>query len=624
VVETARRRGFRGLVWAVARRLGWPQPASLYALWREGFEAGGASLAEGRLEVARQCPAVSVVQVPTAGARVGCAALLAALNGQSCADWELVGLESQSGRFGGEADPRLRELPAVPGETPASRLTRCLEAARAELVMLLAADSVLPPWAVAEAVRAFQDNPGADLVYADADLICSERRMQPWFKPGWSPEALLSVNLFDPLVVVRRSLLGHVRPLGGSLDGAALHWDVALQLAEAARHPVHVPKVLAHVRVRGWGAAGRRGWRRPSPSTAAAAAPALTAHLERTGLGGEARADKRGHMRVGWPVRGEPLVSLIIPTRDNGRVVRRCVDSILERTAWRRFELLLLDNDTREPEARAFLAQAASRPQVRVVPWPHPFNWSAINNFGARQASGEVLAFLNNDMEVTSPDWLEELLRWVQRPEVGVVGTLLVRADGSVQHAGVALGLGGVAGHPWERMAEDDDSVAGPAFAYRNVTAVTGACQVVRRELFEALGGFDEGFVTLFSDVELCVRAWRRGYRVVHTPWARLVHYHGTTRGGDARMPPHDFWMARERFGDLLARGDPYLGPNLSPWSAVPCPRHAGEPGPGVWLEHLVEISRQQYDDRQARHPQPIRPLVDAAHARCRGIEPPG
>ncbi|MCU0292138.1 MAG: glycosyltransferase family 2 protein [Thermoanaerobaculaceae bacterium] len=616
-----RRRGITGLVWAVAHRLGLPLPSGVYALWREGHEPDETE-PMARTGVAPGQgwhPTVSIIQVPSGGVRVRCSDLLAGLDHQTCNCWELVVIEPDPGGVGEQASPRVRGLPGSAGETGACGLARCVDAARGELVVLLAADAVLPPWAVSEVVRVLDETPEADLVYGDADLLRGRRRTQPWFKPGWSPDAMLSANLFDPLVVVRRALLAGLALREGSTEGAALHWDLALRLAEAARHPVHVPKVLAHVRAQGWGAWRRRGWRRPTPATAAAAAPALAAHLQRAGLDASATSDSRGRLRVSWPVRGEPRVSLIIPTRDNGKVLRRCVDSILSRTSYRPFELLLLDNDTREAEARSYLSEVAGRPEVKVLPWLFPFNWSAINNFGASQATGELLGFLNNDMEVISPDWLEELIRWAQRPEVGVVGTLLVRADGSVQHAGVALGLGGVAGHPWERMAEDDDSVAGPAFAYRDVLAVTGACQMIRRGVFAELGSFDEGFVTLFSDVELCLRAWRRGYRVVHTPWARLVHYHGTTRGGDARMPPHDFWMARGRFGDLVAMGDPYLGPNLSPWSSAPCPRHAAEPDPAAWLGHLVEISRQQYGAQEARLPQPIRPLVDAAHAHCRG-----
>lgn len=619
-VDVVRRHGIAGLVWAATRRLGRVLPSGAYALWREWQEPDGRELKVRTAAPAGQGwqPTVSILQVPAQRGRVRLPDLLASLHAQTCDQWELVIADPAGTATGTQDSPRICRLSGVPGETGQDCLLRCLDASRGELVILLATDAVLPQWSVAEVVRVFDETPEADLLYSDADLLFGRRRAQPWFKPAWSPEAMLSANLFDPLVVVRRALLAGLASFYEELDGSALHWDLALRLADAARHPVHLPKVLAHVRVRGWGAWRRRGWRRPTPSAAAAAAPALAAHLRRAGLEASATADRRGRLRVSWPVRGEPLVSLIIPTRDNGAVLRRCVDSILERTSWRRFELLLLDNGTQELDACSFLTEVARRPNVRVLPWPHPFNWSAVNNFGASQARGELLGFLNNDMEITTSDWLEELVRWVQRPEVGVVGTLLVRADGSVQHAGVAMGLGGVAGHPWERMAEDDDSVAGPAFAYRDVVAVTGACQVIRRGVFEKLGGFDESFVTLFSDVELCVRAWRRGYRVVHTPWARLVHYHGSTRGGDVRMPPHDFWTAQERFGDLVARGDPYLGPNLSPWSSAPRPRHPAEPDPGVWLGHLVEISRQQYSAEEACQPQPIRPLVDAAHTRCR------
>jgi hypothetical protein len=242
----------------------------------------------------------------------------------------------------------------------------------------------------------------------------------------------------------------------------------------------------------------------------------------------------------------------------------------------------------------------------RVVPHPGEFNWAAINNAAARACSGQLLLFLNNDVEALDSDWLEELVRWALVEDVAAVGALLLRPDGTVQHTGVALGLLGLAAHPFERMREPARGPAGEVGWYRNWLAVTGACQMWRREVFKRLGGFDEGFFALYSDVELCVRAVRTGMRVVCTPFARLSHAHGISRGGDALMPPHDYIVAHDRLGGLVRVGDPFWNPNLSRWSATPDLRRAGELEPAEWLDAFVDLARKAFDATAARRPQPL------------------
>ncbi|MFI5143130.1 MAG: glycosyltransferase family 2 protein, partial [Thermoanaerobaculales bacterium] len=311
-------------------------------------------------------------------------------------------------------------------------------------------------------------------------------------------------------------------------------------------------------------------------------------------------------------------VAVVIPTRDGVTHLRPCLDS-LARTKGR-IEIVIVDNGSTDPATLRFLADNESAGHIRVLRRPGPFNWAALNNCGARACESEVLAFLNDDVEALSEDWLEELSGWAMLPEVGVAGGLLLRPDSTVQHAGVALGLGGLAAHPFESQREDAQGPLGAVRWYRNWLAVTGACQVLRREVFDVMGGFDDSFTALFSDVEFCLRCWRHGLRIVFTPFARLLHHHGTTRGGDERMPPHDFCIARARFSDLLTSGDPYFSPNLSRWSAVPTLRRRGETDAMLWLETLTALLAERFPGDEGTRPQLMSPLASEVAARLRDL----
>lgn len=475
-----------------------------------------------------------------------------------------------------------------------------------DYVALVAPGTRLAPDALYEAVR--HAAAGADAVYSDHDRVVRGLRCDPLFKPEWSPETLLSVDLLAPFALVRRSVLAEV----GSLDdamGEAAAWDLTLRIAERTDRVTRVPRVLAHTT-------------RPSLAPVQARA-ALEAHMRRLGLDAVGEPVHRGAVHLRWPLAGHHRVSAIVPTRDRVDLLRQCLESLQTEGALE-IEVIVVDNGSEDAETIRFLDAGANAERLRVLRQAGDFNWSAINNAGARLATGDLLLFLNNDIKSLRTGWIEELARWALRPGIGVVGPLLLRPDGSVQHAGVVIGLAGVASHPFEHLHEPCNGPFGEPSWYRDVTAVTGACQMVRAEVFAELRGFDESFLALYSDVDFCVRSWRRGYRNMLTPHARLLHRHGMTRGGDERMPPCDFAVALERFGDLLQRGDPFFSPSLSYWSAIPWPRRADEPAPFEWLATLVEILQEQFDGPAARMPQPIRPLLMRADERVRRGGGPG
>jgi GT2 family glycosyltransferase len=254
------------------------------------------------------------------------------------------------------------------------------------------------------------------------------------------------------------------------------------------------------------------------------------------------------------------LVSIIIPTRDRWSLLQQCLRSIEEKTAYRRFEVIVLDNDSAEPETVRALNAVAGK--YRVLPFPGAFNFSALNNFGAAHARGEYFLFLNNDTQVVEPEWLGAMLQLAQRPDVGAVGARLHYPDGRIQHAGVVLGIGGVGDHAFRGLAGDVYSYFGFASVARNVSAVTAACMMVPRRVFEEVGGFDEQLQVALNDVDLCLRLRERGYLIVYTPRAHLYHHESGTRG--RLHPPRDEQLVWERWGDVIRRGDPYYNPNLT------------------------------------------------------------
>ncbi|HWR98372.1 MAG TPA: glycosyltransferase [Candidatus Methanoperedens sp.] len=464
-----------------------------------------------------------------------------------------------------------------------------LALAGGEFVQFLDHDDILAPDALFEAVRRLNEDRRLDVVYYDEDKLAgdgSERR-DPFFKPDWSPETLLSVNYLTH-ALLRRSLVAEAGGFDPTLEGAQ-DWDLALRVSERTNAIAHVPRVLYH-------------WRQVAGSTAAhakakpwafeAQVRSVANHLRRGGLAG-ASVDfaAPGVLRARWPVSGR-TVSIVIPTKDNAGVLRACLASILARTAYPRFEIVLVDNGSSDPETLRYYETLRRDRRISFVDYPERFNYSRANNLGARGAGGELLLFLNNDVEVLDADWLEELARWAERPGIGIVGAKLLYPDGTIQHAGVVLGMEGHASHVFWGEGAYRGSPYGSFNWYRNYSAVTGACMMLRREVFDEIGGFDEEYALAFSDVEICVRAARRGYRVLYTPFARLTHHEGKTRG--RHIPAGDMRLGHDHLAALIEAGDPFFNPNLSYAQRTPRIARDGEEPRLARLGRLVERAERQ------------------------------
>jgi GT2 family glycosyltransferase/uncharacterized coiled-coil protein SlyX len=453
-------------------------------------------------------------------------------------------------------DPRIHVARSPDSGGIVAATQRALALAGGDFVAFLDHDDELAPEALLAVAAKLGGDPALDLVYSDEDKLDERgRRIEPFFKPEWSPDLLLSMNYVSHLTVVRRTLLEAVGGLRPGFDGSQ-DYDLVLRLVERTQRIGHVPRVLYH-------------WRQVpgSASVTADAKPyavesawrALEEALVRRGTPGRIGSRRKGIYDAHYAVFGQPLVSIVMPTRDHATVLRTCVRSIESSTTWPRWDLTVVDNGSVDGEALAYLEEL--KHCHRVVRDARPFNWSALNNGAVRGAKGEYLLFMNNDMEVIGAEWMEMMLEHAQRPEVGAVGARLLYPDGSVQHAGVVLGIGGAANHAFRRLPREDPGYFGLAQVVRNVSAVTGACMMVRREVFDQMGGFDERLPVAFNDIDFCLKLRKAGYLIVYTPFAELYHHESATRR--SLHPPEDEALLRNRWCEELL-DDPYYSPNLT------------------------------------------------------------
>jgi len=445
-----------------------------------------------------------------------------------------------------------------------------LELATGTFVALLDHDDELAPHAlylVAEEVAA---HPDAGLIYSDEDKIDSAgRRFEPYFKCDFNADLFAGHNMVSHLGVFRRTLVQAVGGFRVGLEGSQdydLAWRVIERLTPSQVR--HIPHVLYH-------------WRSIPGSTALgateksyandAARRAIAEHFARRGIAVTLLAAWEGsqYHRVQYALPSPaPLVSLIIPTRDRVALLRQAVGSILARTDYAPYEILIVDNASREPATLAYLRDVVRDPRVRVMPYAAPFNFAALNNAAAREARGEVLGLVNNDIEVIGSGWLTELVSHAVRPEVGVVGAKLYYPDDTIQHAGIITGVHRIGGHVYKQRARAYAGYFGRAKLVQALSAVTAACCLVRRRVFEEVGGLDEAFAVAFNDVDLCLRVRDRGYTNIWTPYAELYHHESASRGSDFTLATgerfaREIALMEARWGTALTC-DPAYNRNLS------------------------------------------------------------
>ncbi|MBM3256363.1 MAG: glycosyltransferase [Candidatus Moranbacteria bacterium] len=447
-----------------------------------------------------------------------------------------------------------------------------LKLATGEFILLLDNDDKLPENALYEYVKALNKNPKIDFIYSDEDKIDEKnRRLNPFFKPDWSPDMFLSMN-YVCHSLFRRSI---VNALGGFRKGyeGAQDYDLVLRFIErtSPEKIFHIPKILYH-------------WRQIETSTSTGIAAknyagensikALNDYLKRNMVEGHAQEElSPGRFRIKRKIVGDPGVSIIIPFHDQTDVLIRCVESILTKTDYKNYEIVLVNNQSQEEKTRRYLEKLKDYPACKVLKYDKPFNFSTINNFAVSWSKNEYILFLNNDTEVITGEWLSAMLEQIQRPEVGAVGAKLLYPNNKIQHAGVILGTG-IAGHAFKHLPEDNEGYMSQANIIKNYSAVTAACLLTKKSVFSKAGGFDEKNLSIaYNDIDLCLKIRKMGYLIVYTPYAKLYHYESLSRGDDEQLktthPEKYRRVKRERMHMFNKwrreiKNDPYYSPNLT------------------------------------------------------------
>lgn len=509
-----------------------------YYAWRKKHIPSNGQLAEQAKSEFPYMPKISVV-VPTYNTpKHFLTEMIESVVSQSYQNWELCIADGASTNENTlkilkeyqEKDQRIKvefleENLMISGNTNIA-----LSLATGDYIGLFDHDDLLTKDALYEIAKAINKNNNPDLLYTDEDKVDENNAIffGHHFKPDWSPDTLRGGNYICHFFVFKAEMLDKVGGFRSEFDGSQDH-DLIFRMTEVANHIVHIPKVLYH-------------WRVHQNSVAAipetklyayeAGLNAVRSHLERVGMEADVEhGAKLGLFRIRYKIKNNPKVSIVIPNKDGKECLQLCIDSIFEKSTYSNYEIIVVENNSTTAEVFDYYTEI-EKMGVKVVSWEGGyFNYSAINNYGAKFATGEQLILLNNDVEIITPNWIEEMLMYSQREDVGIVGAMLYYPDDTIQHAGVILGLGGVAGHSHKNYARGDHGYVMWLDNVRNVSAVTAACLMVKKEVFDEVEGLDELFEVAFNDVDFCLKVRKLNKLIVWTPFAELYHHESKSRG---------------------------------------------------------------------------------------------
>lgn len=502
--------------------------------------------------------------------------MIESVQAQTYTNWELC-LADGSGRehslqpVVGEyiaKDKRIKYCLLDSNEGIAGNTNEALKMADGDFVVLTDHDDLLSPEALYQCAKAVQKEPQTDVIYSDEDKVdmSGKKFFEPHFKSDYNIDLLCTMNYICHLFVVRKDVMERAGLFESCYDGAQDH-DFILRCTEKAEHIVHIPKVLYH-----WRCHAQSTSENPESKLYAFenGCKAVKAHYDRIGIPAEVEQGPfYGMYRTHYLWKEQPLVSILIPNKDHAADLKKCMDSIEEKSTYRNFEFIIVENNSTEEETFAYYKEIEKRDNVRVLYYKEDFNYSRINNFGAKEANGEYVLLLNNDTEMIEPDSIKEMLDVCMRPDVGIVGAKLLYEDNTIQHAGVIIGFGGVAGHAFIGQDRDDNGYFSRIISVQDLSAVTAACLMVRRSVFDEVEGLNEEFKVAFNDIDFCLKVRKAGYLVVYNPYAQFYHYESKSRGQEdsadkvARFQ-QEIGLFGERWGELLEHGDPYYNPNLT------------------------------------------------------------
>lgn len=506
--------------------------------------------------------------------------MIASVQAQTYTNWELV-LSDGSG----EDSPLMKVLDNYTGDARivvvqnncqlriAPNTNAAMKAATGDYLVFGDHDDLFAPDALYECVRILNEKPEAELIYTDEDKVdaSGKKYFEPHFKPDYSPDLLCSMNYFCHLVMVKRELWERTGYLDPEFDGAQ-DYDYVLRCTEqtSPEQIVHIPKILYH-----WRSHGESTAENPESKRYAfdAGRRAIQAHYDRLGIPAKAiNGEYAGMYHSDYEIVGEPLISILIPNKDHTADLRKCIESIEKKSDYRNYEFIVIENNSTEPETfeeYKKLEQEYEKVHVVFYEGPREFNYSSINNYGAKYANGEYYLLLNNDTEIIGADCLRQMLGYCQRKDVGITGALLYYEDDTIQHAGVVLGFGGIAGHTFIGEKRGDNGYFSRIICAQNYSAVTAACMMVKASVFHEVGGMSEELKVAFNDIDFCMKVRSAGYLIVYNPRAELYHYESKSRGLENTQEKIERFNREtacflSKWGEQVKAGDPYYNPNLT------------------------------------------------------------
>ena len=550
------------------------EPENLYQMWIENNEPSKEELEEQRNTKFKINPKISII-IPMYNTPVNFfEELVDNLIGQTYSNWELCladGSPEKNEKLEKiyKKDERIKYKFIGENKGIAGNTNEALSLVTGDFVALLDHDDLLPIFSLYEIVKCINENPDVEFIYTDEDKFekLGGKRYDPYFKSDFAPDTLRANNFICHFSVFKKELMDKLGGFRSKYDGAQ-DYDILLRMSEETNNIIHIPKILYHWRVHSLSTAKSGGTAKPYAYEAGI--KAIQDHIDRIGLKGTVESGNTlGTYKVNYEIQGNPKVSIVIPNKDYVKTLKVCINSIKKLTTYENYEIIIVENNSEENETFEYYKKIDGKDKIKVVYFPEKeFNYSKIINFGVKNSTGDYIVQLNNDTELLTPNWLQEMLGFAQRDDVGAVGAELFYPDNTIQHAGIIIGIGGVAGHVFKNLPKGIHGYFSKDAMIQNLSAVTAACIMTPKSIYDEVGYMDEKFKVAFNDVDFCLKIRQTGKLIVYNPYVQFTHYESKSRGfEDTPEKKKRFQSEVDRFHDkwqsVLDKGDPYYNINL-------------------------------------------------------------
>lgn len=550
------------------------EPENLYQMWIENNEPSKEELEEQRNTKFKINPKISII-IPMYNTPINFfEELVNNLIDQTYTNWELCladGSPEKNEKLEKiyKKDERIKYKFIGENKGIAGNTNEALSLVTGDFVALLDHDDLLPIFSLYEIVKCINENPDVEFIYTDEDKFekLGGKRYDPYFKSDFAPDTLRANNFICHFSVFKKELMDKLGGFRSKYDGAQ-DYDILLRMSEETNNIIHIPKILYHWRVHSLSTAKSGGTAKPYAYEAGI--KAIQDHIDRIGLKGTVESGNTlGTYKVNYEIQGNPKVSIVIPNKDYVKTLKVCINSIKKLTTYENYEIIIVENNSEENETFEYYKKIDGKDKIKVVYFPEKeFNYSKIINFGVKNSTGDYIVQLNNDTELLTPNWLQEMIGFAQRDDVGAVGAELFYPDNTIQHAGIIIGIGGVAGHVFKNLPKGIHGYFSKDAMIQNLSAVTAACIMTPKSIYDEVGYMDEKFKVAFNDVDFCLKIRQTGKLIVYNPYVQFTHYESKSRGfEDTPEKKKRFQSEVDRFHDkwqsVLDKGDPYYNINL-------------------------------------------------------------